>query len=89
MTAGIGLEALPPVRKAIGSGFEAKTITLSCGKLTTGITVVGKYATVPAGVLLGRNVRVDALATAEDYDEATVVASGRTIGHPVHHEDEA
>jgi hypothetical protein len=38
-TAGIGLEALPPVRRAIGSGFESKTITLSCGKLTTGVTV--------------------------------------------------
>jgi hypothetical protein len=38
-TAGIGLDALPPVRKAIGSGFDTKTITLSCGKLTTGITV--------------------------------------------------
>src|SRR4029077_8859330 len=25
--------------KAIGSGFERKTITLSCGKLTTGVTV--------------------------------------------------
>ena len=38
-SAGIGLEALPPVRKAIGSGFESKSITLSCGKLTTGVTV--------------------------------------------------
>ena len=38
-TAGIGLKALPPVRRAIGSGFETKTITLSCGKLTTGVTV--------------------------------------------------
>ncbi len=38
-TAGIGLEALPPVREAIGSGFDSKTITLSCGKLTTGVTV--------------------------------------------------
>ncbi|MCF8177307.1 MAG: restriction endonuclease [Sulfuritalea sp.] len=38
-TAGIGLEALPPVRQAIGSGFETKSITLSCGKLTTGVTV--------------------------------------------------
>ena len=38
-SAGIGLEALPPVRKAIGSGFETKTITLSCGKLTIGVTV--------------------------------------------------
>lgn len=37
--AGVGLEALPPVRKAIGSGFDTKTITLSCGKLTTGVTV--------------------------------------------------
>jgi hypothetical protein len=39
VSAGIGLEALPPVRKAIGSGFYTKTITLSCGKLTTGVTV--------------------------------------------------
>jgi len=37
--AGIGLDALPPVRKAIGGGFDTKTITLSCGKLTTGVTV--------------------------------------------------
>jgi hypothetical protein len=39
VSAGIGLDALPPVRNAIGSGFETKTITLSCGKLTTGVTV--------------------------------------------------
>lgn len=38
-SAGIGLDALPPVRASIGSGFETKTITLSCGKLTTGVTV--------------------------------------------------
>ena len=37
--AGIGLDALPPVREAIGNGFESRTITLSCGKLTTGITM--------------------------------------------------
>lgn len=38
-SAGVGLDALPPVRSAIGSGFESKSITLSCGKLTTGVTV--------------------------------------------------
>lgn len=38
-SAGIGLDALPPVREAIESGFDSKTITLSCGKLTTGVTV--------------------------------------------------
>lgn len=39
ISAGIGLEALLPVRNAIGGGFETKTITISCGKLTTGVTV--------------------------------------------------
>ncbi len=38
-SAGIGLAALPPVRLAIGSGFDTKTITLSCTKLATGVTV--------------------------------------------------
>jgi hypothetical protein len=38
-SADVGLAALPPVRSAIGSGFETKTITLTCGKLTTGVTV--------------------------------------------------
>lgn len=37
--AGVGLDALPPVRAAIGGGHDSKTITLSCGKLTTGVTV--------------------------------------------------
>jgi len=37
--AGIGLDALPPVRAAIADGHETKTITLTCGKLTTGVTV--------------------------------------------------
>ncbi|MEW1962356.1 GIY-YIG nuclease family protein [Microbacterium sp. NPDC077644] len=36
---GVGLDALPPVRNAIGSGFDTKTITLTVGKLTTGVTV--------------------------------------------------
>jgi hypothetical protein len=37
--AGVGHKALPPVREAIGSGHESKTIVLSCGKLATGVTV--------------------------------------------------
>lgn len=36
---GVGIEALPPVRRAIGSGFDTQTITLTVGKLTTGVTV--------------------------------------------------
>ncbi|HEY5319797.1 MAG TPA: restriction endonuclease [Galbitalea sp.] len=36
---GVGLDALPPVRQAIGNGYDTKTITLTVGKLTTGVTV--------------------------------------------------
>jgi len=38
--AGIGVYALPPVQDAMTDNpLESKTITLSCGKLTTGVTV--------------------------------------------------
>ncbi|MGM9973435.1 MAG: GIY-YIG nuclease family protein [Clostridiaceae bacterium] len=37
--AGIGAKALQPVEQAIGSGLNTNTITLTCGKLTTGVTV--------------------------------------------------
>lgn len=37
--AGIGLDALRPVQVSMGNPLETKTITLSCGKLTTGVTI--------------------------------------------------
>lgn len=37
--AGIGVNALPPVLEAMEDPLKSKTITLSCGKLTTGVTV--------------------------------------------------
>ena len=37
--AGVGIKALDPVRDAIGDGSKTKTITLTCGKLLTGVTV--------------------------------------------------
>ncbi len=37
--AGIGVAALEPVRRSMGDPLETKTITLSCGKLTTGVTI--------------------------------------------------
>lgn len=38
-SAGIGVKALPPVLDAIDDPLTTKTITLTCGKLTTGVTV--------------------------------------------------
>ena len=37
--AGIGVAALAPVQEAMDDPLKTKTITLSCGKLTTGVTV--------------------------------------------------
>jgi hypothetical protein len=37
--AGIGLDALRPVQANMGDPLTTKTITLTCGKLTTGVTV--------------------------------------------------
>lgn len=71
--AGIGLEALPPVRKAIAAGFDTKTITLSCGKLTTGVTVRQW-----SSILMLRN-----LSSPETYFQAAFrVQSPWTINNP-------
>lgn len=37
--AGLGVEALPPVLAAMENPLKSKSITLSCGKLTTGVSV--------------------------------------------------
>ena len=50
--AGIGLDALHPVQANMGDPLETKTITLTCGKLTTGVTV--KPWT---GILMLRNLK--------------------------------
>ena len=49
--AGIGAEALKPVQAAMKGGLDTKTITLSCGKLTTGVSVAPW-----SGVLMLRNL---------------------------------
>ena len=49
--AGIGVAALPPVQRAQGNGLNTKSITLSCGKLTTGVSVAPW-----TGILMLRNV---------------------------------
>ncbi len=58
--AGIGVDALPPVLEAMGDPLTSKTITLSCGKLTTGVTV-----SPWGGILMLRNC-----STPETYFQA-------------------
>jgi len=71
--AGIGVAALPPVKEAMDDPLKTKTITLSCGKLTTGVTV--KPWT---GILMLRNS-----STPETYFQAAFrVQSPWTIDNP-------
>lgn len=58
--AGTGVKALEPVYKAMQNPMESKTITLSCGKLTTGVTVKPW-----GGIMMLRN-----LSTPETYFQA-------------------
>ena len=72
-SAGIGMAALPPVRAAMDDPLKTKTITLSCGKLTTGVTV--KPWT---GILMLRNS-----SSPETYFQAAFrVQSPWTIKNP-------
>lgn len=71
--AGIGVAALPPVQEAMDDPLKTKTITLSCGKLTTGVTV--KPWT---GILMLRNS-----SSPETYFQAAFrVQSPWTIRNP-------
>ena len=71
--AGIGAAALPPVLEAMDEPLKSKTITLSCGKLMTGVTV--KPWT---GILMLRNS-----SSPETYFQAAFrVQSPWTIRNP-------
>ncbi|MDR2962489.1 MAG: GIY-YIG nuclease family protein [Bacteroidales bacterium] len=71
--AGIGLDALAPVYKAMGNPLETKTITLSCGKLTTGVSIKPW-----SGIFMLRN-----LSSPETYFQAAFrVQTPWTIKNP-------
>ena len=77
-SAGIGLAAVQPVRDSMDPPLETKTITLSCGKLTTGVTI--KPWT---GILMLRN-----LSSPETYFQAAFrVQSPWTIKDDNNHEE--
>ena len=71
--AGIGIDALAPVYKAMDNPLKTKTITLSCGKLTTGVSIKPW-----SGILMLRN-----LSSPETYFQAAFrVQTPWTIKNP-------
>ena len=80
--AGIGVKALEPVLKSMDDPLKTKTITLSCGKLTTGVSVKPW-----SGIFMLRN-----LTSPETYFQAAFrVQTPWTIknpdGHSPNHEE--
>jgi len=63
----------------IGFGEVDSPNRMEPQRLTSGITVVGKRAHIPAGVHVGRNVMVDAGVQVSDFGGAPNVASGASI----------
>ncbi len=55
------------------------------GRLSTGITVVGKRAVVPRGTRIGRNVRIDPDVKGSDFS-SRLVRSGSTVKQRAHAE---
>jgi len=71
--AGIGVAALPPVLNAMENPLRSKSITLSCGKLTTGVSVKPW-----SGIFMLRN-----LSTPETYFQAAFrIQTPWTIRNP-------
>jgi len=74
-SAGIGAAALQPVLNSMDIPTKTKTITLSCGKLTTGVTVRPW-----SGIFMLRN-----LSSPESYFQAAFrVQSPWTVSNPSH-----
>ena len=64
----------------VGMGLDFDTANRQePARLSTGITVVGKRAVIPAGVRLGRNVKINEGVRPADYGGRRMVPSGGTV----------
>jgi glucose-1-phosphate adenylyltransferase len=67
----------------LGAGEDNTPNKQEPANIHTGITIVGKRAQIPAGVVIGRNCRIDPATTPGDYSSSEV-ASGETISVTPH-----
>ncbi|HBY99208.1 MAG TPA: glucose-1-phosphate adenylyltransferase [Chloroflexi bacterium] len=62
----------------VGVGKDNTPNQLEPGNLNSGITIVGKRAQVPSGVIIGRNCRIDPNVTPDDFQQREI-PSGATV----------
>jgi glucose-1-phosphate adenylyltransferase len=63
----------------IGHGDDLRPNREEPERLYAGITLVGKRATVPPRITIGRNCRIDPGVTAADFGRRRIVRSGETV----------
>jgi glucose-1-phosphate adenylyltransferase len=64
----------------VGDGDDNAPNMLTPELLNTGLTLIGRGATIPAGVKVGRNVVVRSRAGAAAFGGSTSIASGKNVG---------
>jgi glucose-1-phosphate adenylyltransferase len=67
----------------VGAGDDLRPNRDEPERLYAGITLVGKKAHVPGGVVIGRNCRIDPGATERDFGRRRRIRSGETVATAV------
>ena len=60
----------------LGGGEDDTPNQIEPANINTGITIVGKRASIPAGARIGRNCRIDPNTSKDDYDQLEVPSGG-------------
>ena len=63
-------------RAQVGVGDDNTPNQLEPANINTGITIVGKRASIPVGAIIGRNCRIDPNTSKDDYDQLEVPGGG-------------
>ena len=65
----------------VGDGDDLRPNRDEPERLFAGITLVGKRARIPAGVVIGRNCRIDPSVVEGDFGSRRKIRSGQTVAH--------
>jgi glucose-1-phosphate adenylyltransferase len=74
-------EATIGPRAVVGEGNDLRPNRDEPERLYAGLTLVGKQASIPRGVRIGRNCRIDPLVDAADFGRRRRIGSGETLRH--------
>jgi glucose-1-phosphate adenylyltransferase len=75
-------ECIVGARAVVGDGDDLRPNRDEPERLYAGITLLGKRATVPTGVRVGRNCRIDPDAGPAEFGRRRVIRSGETVARP-------